>query len=354
MTSFYSRYWPYVNAGYMLIKGRLGGRPFPWYVNYFITSKCNLNCSYCYVDINAGPEKDPSLEQIRHTIDALYRLGTRYVCLLGGEPLLHPKFEEIVDYLLAKGMLVSVNTNGTIIGRQDHVLRKIHRVAVSFEGTSEANDKDRGRGTYDKIVRNLRTMRERGIRNFCIQATISDNTMDGWEHVLDVAREVGCTVLLDEVTGAPPASGNRTHIWRRIDELKRQGAPIENTPEAIGNMISYGAAIDASEVYKDASVPETVRGFVDKYGECPMGRYNAFLDYDGTFYPCVTLWGRNGQNVFKTSVEEAYRAMSCETCHLCHARPNYQTTYLFASRRLGTFFNFARHALSRYNYTATK
>lgn len=152
MTSFYSRYWPYVNAGYMLIKGRLGGRPFPWYVNYFITSKCNLNCSYCYVDINAGPEKDPSLEQIRHTIDALYRLGTRYVCLLGGEPLLHPKFEEIVDYLLAKGMLVSVNTNGTIIGRQDHVLRKIHRVAVSFEGTSEANDKDRGRGTYDKIV----------------------------------------------------------------------------------------------------------------------------------------------------------------------------------------------------------
>ena len=44
--------------------------------------------------------------------------GLLYLLLTGGEPLLHPDFREILTALHRMGLLVSVNTNGTLIDEE--------------------------------------------------------------------------------------------------------------------------------------------------------------------------------------------------------------------------------------------
>lgn len=57
-------------------------------------------------------------------------MGTRYICLLGGEPLVRNDLPEIVDYILGKNMLVALNANGTIKGKNLEVLRRFLNVSI--------------------------------------------------------------------------------------------------------------------------------------------------------------------------------------------------------------------------------
>lgn len=80
-----SKYKTFFGAGMQLVYGRLTGEVFPWYVNYAITNKCNLRCPYCYIEINDATKKDPTLDEVKEVLEGLYKLGTRYIVLLGGE-----------------------------------------------------------------------------------------------------------------------------------------------------------------------------------------------------------------------------------------------------------------------------
>lgn len=80
---------------------------------------CNMNCDMCYVRlsreemqqkgrIRSGEEWIELAKQMR---DA----GTLFILLTGGEPLLHPDFQRIYYELKKLGMIVTLNTNGTLI-----------------------------------------------------------------------------------------------------------------------------------------------------------------------------------------------------------------------------------------------
>ncbi|MEC4814717.1 MAG: radical SAM protein [Scytonema sp. PMC 1069.18] len=43
----------------------------------------------------------------------LYERGIRYLTLVGGEPMLHPKLKEIIAYGVRKGMRPTIVTNGS-------------------------------------------------------------------------------------------------------------------------------------------------------------------------------------------------------------------------------------------------
>ena len=64
-----------------------------------LTPRCNFNCKMCYVHLQ--PEEIPqngveltAKEWLRIAEEAK-EAGTTWVCVTGGEPLLHPEFPEI-------------------------------------------------------------------------------------------------------------------------------------------------------------------------------------------------------------------------------------------------------------------
>ena len=73
-----------------------------------VTRRCNLSCGYCSEYDNVS-EPVP-VEDLKHRIDALHRLGAANITLLGGEPLMHPDIAEIVVYAGHKSN-VSLVTN---------------------------------------------------------------------------------------------------------------------------------------------------------------------------------------------------------------------------------------------------
>lgn len=111
-----------------------------------LTSRCNLDCRMCYIhkrenDPSALREELPAEEWIRIAGDA-QRSGMLLLLLTGGEPLLRPDFAAIYTACRRLGLLVSVNTNGTLIDGETIELWKKYpplRVNLTLYGASPAS-----------------------------------------------------------------------------------------------------------------------------------------------------------------------------------------------------------------------
>lgn len=108
-----------------------------------ITSRCNMKCKHCrgsYED-----PKDLSLEDINAVLDFCQDKIQKDAAFLisGGEPLLHPKFKEIMHLLKDRGVkYVSITTNGSfltnsILSFLDSLKFNQLRVSISLDGLNE-------------------------------------------------------------------------------------------------------------------------------------------------------------------------------------------------------------------------
>ncbi len=84
-------------------------------IPYLFTEwKCNLDCHYCWSYNNAV--KGMTEDTAKQSIDWLHSIGSRVLALMGGEPLLRPKFiHKIVYYSAKKDIFVYLPTNGRLM-----------------------------------------------------------------------------------------------------------------------------------------------------------------------------------------------------------------------------------------------
>lgn len=87
----------------------------PVHISLCPTNKCNQNCSFC-----SYSERDRNLEmsyaQAINILETFKHLGTKAVDLTGGgEPLLYPWINEVIDYISTNDMQLSLTTNGLLL-----------------------------------------------------------------------------------------------------------------------------------------------------------------------------------------------------------------------------------------------
>ena len=78
--------------------------------------RCNLACTYCneYDDFS-----DPiSVDVMCERLDRLADLGTAIVTISGGEPLMHPELEAVIERIRERGMLAGLISNGYLMSRK--------------------------------------------------------------------------------------------------------------------------------------------------------------------------------------------------------------------------------------------
>jgi MoaA/NifB/PqqE/SkfB family radical SAM enzyme len=84
-------------------------------IEWNLGKRCNYDCSYCpsVIHDNSSPHTD--IEILKATVDKLMTLGKPIrLSFTGGEPCVHPKFDELVKYCKHVGISwISVTTNGT-------------------------------------------------------------------------------------------------------------------------------------------------------------------------------------------------------------------------------------------------
>ena len=102
-----------------------------------ITNSCNFGCSYCFK--TTRPAKFMSVDDFRTVITKI-RPFTNYVYLhVLGEPLLHPKFGEILNVAAQAGMFVNITTNGSLISKKKDILlhQPVRQLNISLHDAEE-------------------------------------------------------------------------------------------------------------------------------------------------------------------------------------------------------------------------
>lgn len=86
-----------------------------------ITSNCNLKCCHCYVENRAQKQMSRFLdfEMIKKVICEAYDMNAVTITLTGGEPMTHPNFNDIIEFIKSKGFVVFLKTNGTLISNNN-------------------------------------------------------------------------------------------------------------------------------------------------------------------------------------------------------------------------------------------
>ena len=105
---------------------------------------CNMNCRMCYVrlsrqEMNQMGSLHP-LEDWMRIGEEMQKAGVVFMLLTGGEPLLYPGFRELYLKLQALGMILKVNTNGTLIDEEWAAFFGAHRprrINITLYGASE-------------------------------------------------------------------------------------------------------------------------------------------------------------------------------------------------------------------------
>lgn len=77
-----------------------------------MTNFCNYNCEYCRYLHGSGYFK---IDDFINASERLVEMGVRgYILTGGGEPMLNPDIEKILNYLDNRGLKYGINTNGTM------------------------------------------------------------------------------------------------------------------------------------------------------------------------------------------------------------------------------------------------
>src|SRR3954464_9735443 len=68
--------------------------------------RCNLACGYCNEYDHTSKPTD--LDIVKKRLDKLADLGTSIVTLSGGEPMMHPDLDQIVNHTRVRGMIAGL------------------------------------------------------------------------------------------------------------------------------------------------------------------------------------------------------------------------------------------------------
>ena len=83
--------------------------------NILFTQRCVRSCPYCFAQKHmdeSAPDDILSWENLIYLADFLEASGERRFAILGGEPTLHPEFNNFLSYLLERNFAITVFTSG--------------------------------------------------------------------------------------------------------------------------------------------------------------------------------------------------------------------------------------------------
>ena len=213
-----------------------------YYLNqiyFYLTQGCNLKCRHCWIAPKYQTEETvwPSLdfELFKDIVRQGMDLGLSGVKLTGGEPLIHPDIERILDHINETGLRLTIETNGVKCSPQ--IAEKIMKnprpfVSVSLDAPdAETHEWVRGvPGCFDAALEGVRNLVRAGLRPQIIMSVMRRNA-DRIEALVKLAeKEHAESVKFNLVT--PTARGEqmqKSGETLSIRELIDLGEWVENT-----------------------------------------------------------------------------------------------------------------------------
>ncbi|MDN5760781.1 MAG: adenosyl-hopene transferase HpnH [Microlunatus sp.] len=177
---------------------------FPLLVELEPLFACNLGCAGC------GKIQHPA-DQLRRrmpvadAVAAMEECGAPMVSIAGGEPLMHPQIDEMVNELLARKKYVYLCTNALLVRKWWHKFdfQPSHRFAftVHIDGLKERHDLSVNQeGVFEEAVAAVRWLKERGFR---VTTNTTVFNTDTPQTVIDVLNYLNDDLEVDQMMVSP-------------------------------------------------------------------------------------------------------------------------------------------------------
>ncbi len=167
-------------------------------MNLMITGKCNYNCLHCFnASDNAALMKEWELEELKDLFDMASECGIHAVTLTGGEPLLHPHFEDIAREIRKRNMVLEkLTTNGYFLNEDTlKLFKKLDfspLIKISFDGIGHHDHMRGHKGAEEDALRAFRLCREKGFSTLA-QTQVYKGNLDTMKETIGLLEELGAS-----------------------------------------------------------------------------------------------------------------------------------------------------------------
>jgi MoaA/NifB/PqqE/SkfB family radical SAM enzyme len=164
-----------------------------------LLGRCNLECLHCYMEGSPNRRELLPIDLVLAAIGECHDLGIGTICLTGGEPLLYPGLDRVLEAAAGiTGVQTTLCTNGTLLtARHADRFREFSlRVNVSIDGDPEFHDSFRkSAGAFRSAERGVRAAVNAGI-SVTIISSISQDNLGSLDFLVQWAAEVGADQFL--------------------------------------------------------------------------------------------------------------------------------------------------------------
>lgn len=281
----------------------------------FTTLRCNLRCSYCSESVG---DVRGSRGNVEYSIEALHRFiethlrGLEvYVTFYGGEPTLNIDFMRRVMKAYPH-FRYQLQTNGTLLHRlPDEVCEGLANVLVSVDGGRQTTDHYRGRGVYNRVMRNVAKMRGRIPGSFTARVT--------WGSPRTTLAEL--EGLLEAFDYLYFQFAHNDEFYSQDDVQAKRRVLEQLAQRFFSSTDELFPVIPLMGIVRNKAIPEAAPAGPVPLSQCRVSTNIVNVLPDGSIYPCPDMaWasdmrqGSLGDNTLRRSPLQPHEAMPCRGC----------------------------------------
>ncbi len=285
---------------YLMSKAGRTGTPISG--TFELTPRCNFDCKMCYVHLTKGQQtergRELSADQWLSLGETAAKNGLLMLLLTGGEPLLRPDFIEIFEGLKKLGIMISINTNGSLL--DDDMLSYFkhnppYKFNISLYGASEETyERLCGNGAgFRKTVHALKTLKEYGI-TAKVNLSVTQYNASDVEGIYAIADDIGLHVQAASYMFPPMrrshdmigcgdrfTSDESAEMKFRLNLLRMDDERFME----LGKSMIDGIRV-LSEDDECLDVPTVEEQSPSEHIRCRAGLCTFWLTWDGRMLPC--------------------------------------------------------------------
>ena len=257
---------------------------------------CNFKFKMCYVrqtqeQIGASGKRLRTWEEWLQLARKCKEAGMLYLLLTGGEPFLYPDFKKLYLELHKMGLLISINTNGTMINEK--VLEWLkeyppHRVNITLYGIAdETYERVCGNGkSCEKVKNAIRLLKEVGI-GVVINASMIPENAEDLKGIIEYGKANGIPTRVSTYM-FPPARREREERDSRLSPEESARIYMEKyrcymESEELHKYITYKLSTVKCDDERSQKGCDIRR---DGNMRCRAGRSTFWVSWEGTMTAC--------------------------------------------------------------------
>lgn len=267
-------------------------------VQWSVTGRCNYRCRHCFMSSPGASLPQLSTQECLYIIDQLRNCGVMKVSITGGEPLVRPDIELLIDALCDSGIrLTEIYTNGSLLTR-DFLNRLKERgicpsFQISFDGQG-FHDYLRGVGGAEKsALEAFELCASEGFPTSSAMCLYRDN-LSSIEQTVDLLSSVGCSSV--KISRAVPQGEWKSNADLHLSQSELYEAFLSYIPVFLSKRTDMNLMLDGMFAWsrddKKGFIPYMRNEAEDCIEECLLcshARKNMYISPSGNVLPCMSL-----------------------------------------------------------------